>query len=99
MINWTYSGLSRTDLIPRSLPTRLLHGLLAAAIVYQLVGSLVMNAPKPGMPANLAFELHESVGLATVGLLAAFWLRTLVRRRGAGLRRSFRGFRRRAARR
>jgi cytochrome b561 len=68
-----------------SLTTRLLHAALAAAIVHQLVVSLFMEAPKPGRPAeNLAFELHETVGLVSLGLLALFWLWTMFRQREEG---------------
>lgn len=68
-----------------SLTTRILHAALAAAIVHQLVVSWFMEEPKPGRPENLAFELHETVGLVTLGLLAAFWLWAMVRRREEGL--------------
>lgn len=70
----------------RSLAARLLHLLLAAAIVHQLVVSLFMQKPEPpGRPGNLGFELHESVGLASVGILVIFWLWTLLRRRQHGV--------------
>lgn len=69
-----------------SLTTRILHAALAVAIVHQLVVSWFMERPKPGRsPENLAFELHETVGLITLGLLALFWLWTMVRRREDGL--------------
>ncbi len=69
-----------------SLTTRILHTALAVAIVHQLVVSWFMERPKPGgSPENLAFELHETVGLITLGLLALFWLWTMVRRREEGL--------------
>jgi cytochrome b561 len=65
----------------RSLATRLLHALLAAAIIHQLVGSGLMHMPRPsGRPGDLAFGLHEFAGLASLGLLAVFWLWILVRR-------------------
>jgi len=69
-----------------SLTTRILHAALAVAIVHQLVVSWFMEEPKPGgRPENFAFELHETVGLITLGLLALFWLWTMVRRREDGL--------------
>lgn len=64
----------------RSLLTKILHGLLAVAVIHQLVIINFMIAPKPGRPENFAFELHEWVGLTSFGLLAAYWLWTLVRR-------------------
>lgn len=71
----------------RSLPTRFLHLLLAAAIVHQLAVSLFMQEPKPsGRPGNLGFELRGSVGLlASVGTLVIIWLWTLIRRREQGI--------------
>lgn len=69
----------------RSLPTRLLHLLLAAAIVHQLAVSLLMQKPEPGTPENLGFELHQGVGLASAGILVIFWLWLLVRRREHGI--------------
>ena len=64
----------------RSLLTKALHGLLAVAVIHQLVIINFMIAPKPGRPENFAFELHEWVGLTSLGLLLAYWLWTLVRR-------------------
>lgn len=67
----------------RSTLTKALHGLLAIAVIHQLAISNFMIAPKAGRPENLAFELHEWVGLTSFGLLLAYWLWTLVRRREA----------------
>jgi cytochrome b561 len=40
-----------------------------------------MERPRPGgSSGNFAFEFHEAVGLASLGLLALFWLWTVVRR-------------------
>jgi hypothetical protein len=69
----------------RSLPARLLHLLLAAAIVHQLAVSLLMQKPEPGRPENLGCELHQGVGLASAGILVIFWLLVLVRRREHGM--------------
>ncbi len=69
----------------RSLPTRLLHLLIAAAVIHQLVISLFMRGPgSPGQGYDLDFELHEFIGLASLGLLLIFWLWTVVRQREAG---------------
>jgi cytochrome b561 len=63
-----------------SLTTRILHAALAVAIVHQLVISWFMERPKPGGPTeNLAFDLHETVGLISLGLLALYWLWTMLR--------------------
>lgn len=64
--------------------TRALHGLLALAVIHQLAVSLIMEPPKrghdaPGLPGAL-FDLHEGVGLFTLGVVLAFWLWSLVRR-------------------
>lgn len=68
-----------------SWPTRLLHFLLAGAIVHQLTVSLVMEVPKATKPGNVAFELHETVGIASLGIVASFWLWTVVRRHEPGI--------------
>jgi hypothetical protein len=69
----------------RSLPARLLHLLLAAAIVRPLAASLLMPKPEPGRPENLGFELHQGVALASAGILVIFWALVLVRRREHGI--------------
>ncbi len=68
----------------RSIVTRLLHGLLALAVIHQLAVSLIMEPPKrghdaPGLP-GVFFDLHQAVGLFTLGVVLAFWLWGLVRR-------------------
>jgi cytochrome b561 len=64
-----------------SLPTRLLHLMLAAATIHQLVVSLFMQMPRPpGRTGDLAFDFHQIVGLASLGILLLFWVWTVVRR-------------------
>ena len=69
-----------------SLPTRILHVLVAAAIVLQLANSQLMRVPRPGRSVSgteaAAFTLHEYVGLAAMAIIALFWLWMLVRRQG-----------------
>lgn len=60
----------------RSLVTRVLHMFLALAVVHQLVISLVMRGPRHG---GVAWQMHESVGAASLGILMLFWLWTLLR--------------------
>ena len=71
-----------------SLVTRLLHLLVAAAIVLQLADSQLMRVPRPGRSSTgteaAAFTLHEYVGLASMAIVALFWLWMLMRRRGTG---------------
>lgn len=64
----------------RSWLTKALHGLLAVAVIHQLIIVNFMVTPKPTRPENLAFELHEWVGLTSFGLLMVYWLWSLVRR-------------------
>jgi cytochrome b561 len=65
----------------RSLTTRVLHVLVAGAVIHQLVVSWFMEVPKPnGLGGNFAFQLHETIGLGSLGVLTVFWLWTLVRR-------------------
>jgi cytochrome b561 len=71
--------------MPHSLPTKLLHGFLAASIIHQLVVSQFMTHPRPGRPGDFAFDLHSWVGLASMGVVGAFWLWVLVRRREHGV--------------
>lgn len=69
----------------RSLPTKILHGLLAAAVIHQLLVSLVMHRPRPSNPGGSSgYGLHQTVGLIALGILIAFWLWTLIRRRENG---------------
>lgn len=60
--------------------TKTLHGLLAVAVIHQLIIINFMVAPKPGRAENFAFELHEWVGLTSLGLVSGYWFWTLVRR-------------------
>jgi cytochrome b561 len=70
----------------RSAPTRLLHFLLAAAVLNQLFGSLVMHRPRPPSRAgDFAFDVHEYVGLASMGVIILFWLWGTIRQREHGL--------------
>lgn len=62
----------------RSLVTRLLHMLLALAVLHQLLTSLVMRGPWRG--GGLGWQMHESVGAASLGILMLFWLWTVLRR-------------------
>lgn len=64
----------------RSRATRLLHMLLAAAIVTQLALSLGMQAPGRGGPGDALFEIHEKTGLAALAILVTFWGWSLIRR-------------------
>jgi cytochrome b561 len=67
-----------------SLTTRLLHLLLAAAILCQLADSQLMRVPRPGRPTPAgveaaAFSVHEYVGLASLAIVVLFWLWLLLR--------------------
>ena len=66
--------------ILRTAFTRLLHAALLLAALWQLIGSNFIEPARVGQPANLMFELHEIVGLTTLGLVVAFWLWSMVRR-------------------
>ena len=67
-----------------SLTTRLLHFLLAAAILCQLADSQLMRIPRPGRTLSgteaTAFSVHQYVGLASLAIVVLFWLWLLVRR-------------------
>ncbi len=72
-----------------SLVTRVLHLLVAAAIVLQLASSQLMRVPRPGRSGSgteaAAFTLHEYVGLATMAIVVLFWLWLPARRQGTSL--------------
>ena len=59
--------------------TRLLHLALALGISAQMLVSLVMVVPKPARPANQWFEVHETLGLALLGVVVAHWVWSLMR--------------------
>jgi cytochrome b561 len=69
--------------------TRVLHVLVAAAIVLQLTNSLLMRVPRPGRSWTdteaSAFAVHEYAGLASMAIIGLFWLWMLVRRRETSL--------------
>ena len=71
---------SATDGASRSQTTGVLHLLLLLAVIHQLVSSEVIDKPMPGEQASTLFLLHEYVGMATLGVVCAFWLWTLMRR-------------------
>ena len=68
-----------TNEVPRSQTTRALHLLLLLAVVHQLISSKVINRPLPGDAPSTLFLLHEYVGMASLALVCAFWLWTLIR--------------------
>ena len=72
-----------------SFRTRMLHLLVAAAIVLQLADSQLMRVPRAGRPSTgldaAAFALHEYVGLASLAIIVLFWVRILVRRQETSL--------------
>lgn len=55
-----------------------LHALIAVAIAHQVVTGLFL-----GPPRSTVARLHDIGGLISLGLLAAFWLWSLVRLDGA----------------
>lgn len=69
----------------KSVLTRTLHLALLIAVMHQLVGSSIMEAPRLGQPGGLIFDLHEWGGLTSLGLVLLFWFWTLIRRGEATL--------------
>ena len=67
---------------PHSWATRLLHGSLATAVCFQLLTSLIMQAPSPSHAENVFFELHKNSGIIVVGLVLLFWGVIVTRRFG-----------------
>ncbi|HWS05151.1 MAG TPA: cytochrome b/b6 domain-containing protein [Burkholderiaceae bacterium] len=67
--------------IRRTLVTRALHGALLLAVGWQLLGSNFIERPRAARPGNAMYEWHEIGGLITLGLVMAFWLWSMLRRR------------------
>jgi cytochrome b561 len=63
----------------RSHATRALHLLLLVTVVHQLISSKVIHRPLPGDAPSLLYRLHEYIGIASLGVVLAFWLWTLLR--------------------
>ncbi len=68
------------DKVKRSNLTRVLHLVLLVAVVHQLLNSEFMSQPEPGDAPSVLYEMHEYIGLASFGVVLAFWVWTLVRR-------------------
>lgn len=68
----------------RSRTTRIIHILLALTITIQLALSTAMQSPGRNRPGDQWFEVHEKVGLASLAVLAGFWIWGLVRTREVG---------------
>lgn len=66
--------MSQTAIVRHSFGTRLVHAGLASAVVLQLATSLVMQVPRPGRPANFAFDLHQIFGVAALVCALGFWV-------------------------
>ena len=65
----------------RTLPTKLMHAALLLSVLWQLGASGLVERPRAGQPGNAFYEIHQIVGLTTLGLVLAFWLWSVVRRR------------------
>ncbi len=69
--------------------TRLLHLLVAAAIVFQLLDAQVMRVPRAGRTLSATesalFAAHQYVGLAATAAIVLFWIWLLIRRGGTPL--------------
>jgi len=69
----------------RSHITRLLHLALLLVVLHQLLSSMAMEKPLPGEEPAWPYALHERIGVVGLGILALFWLWTLVRHLGQPL--------------
>ena len=75
-----YYRLTTTHGVTRSQATRILHVVLLLAVVHQLISSKIINRPLPGDAPSTLYLLHEYIGMASLGIVCAFWLWTLIRR-------------------
>lgn len=62
--------------------TRLIHMAVACLVVIQLLSSLFMTKPTDNQAENIFFEIHEYSGTVTYVFILAFFITTLLRRRG-----------------
>ena len=69
--------------------TRILHMAIAVIVIWQLLSSQFMSAPRRGQPGDFIFEIHEKAGLVALIALVLFWLHTMLRRKGTSLRKLF----------
>lgn len=69
----------------RTLPTKLLHAALLLSVLWQLGASGLVERPRAAQTGNLFYEVHQIVGLTTLGLVLAFWLWSAMRRRETAL--------------
>ncbi len=74
--------------------TRLLHLGLVLTVSTQLIVSLVMQPPGEGEGnasalAKLAYEIHQSVGLAALAVVVLHWFSSLLQHGGNNLRHLF----------
>ncbi len=76
--NALYQRASGQDAAP-SPPTRVLHLLLLLAVLHQLISSQFISRPLPGEAPSTLYSLHEYIGIASLGVVFAFWLWTLLR--------------------
>ncbi len=65
--------------VVRSQATRALHLLLLLAVLHQLISSKFISRPLPGDAPSTLYTLHEYIGIASLGIVCAFWLWTFVR--------------------
>ncbi len=76
-----------------SFTTRLLHLLVATAVLVQLADTQLMRVPRPGRELTgaeaTAFGIHEYVGLAAMVVVTLFWLWLGLRRFGTSPGRLF----------
>lgn len=67
--------------LSRSITTRILHFLLLAIVIHQLIGSNFIERPLPGEEPELPYQLHTWIGIAGFVTVLAFWIWSLLRRR------------------
>lgn len=68
-------------ILSRSITTRILHFLLLAIVIHQLIGSNFIERPLPGEESELPYQLHTWIGISGFVTVLAFWIWSLVRRR------------------
>jgi cytochrome b561 len=66
--------------IHHSWGTKLLHFSLLLCVLWQLIVVDWAERPRPDRPGNFFYQVHQWVGLVTLGVVVLFWLWVVVRR-------------------
>lgn len=72
--------MSAHNPIHHSWLTKLFHFFLLLCVLWQLIFVQFAERPRADRPGNFFYQVHEWVGLGTLGVVVLFWLWLVVRR-------------------